>query len=94
LTDDEPEPIIAATDRALARGSADELEQQLVVERHGDRGELEAFYQSWCLYDWPAADILAGGRAGEHGHYERPHTLSQGDSVCDMCWSAASGGCR
>lgn len=64
------------------------------VERHGDRGELEAFYQSWCLYDWPAADILAGGQAGEHGHYERPHTLSRGDTVCDMCWSATSGECR
>lgn len=62
------------------------------VERHGDRGEVEAFYQSWCQYDWPAADILAGGRAGEHGHYRRPHTLSRGDSVCDMCWSAS--GCQ
>jgi hypothetical protein len=59
------------------------------IERHGDRGELEAFYQSWCLYDWPAADVLAGGRAGEHGHYQRPHTLSRGESVCDMCWSAS-----
>jgi len=66
---------------------------QRYVERHGDRGELEAFYRSWCLYDWPAADVLAGGRAGEHGHYERPHTLSRGDSVCDMCWSARAGGC-
>jgi hypothetical protein len=63
------------------------------VERHGDRGELEAFYQSWCLYDWPAADLLSGGREGEHGHYEREHTLSRGDSVCDMCWSASSGTC-
>lgn len=59
------------------------------VERHGDSGELEVFRQSWCLYDWPAADILAGGRPGEGGHYERPHTLSHGDPVCDMCWSAA-----
>lgn len=59
------------------------------VERHGERGELEAFYQSWCLYDWPAADILSGSKAGEHGHYERPHTLSRGDAVCDMCWSAS-----
>lgn len=59
------------------------------IERHGDQGELEAFYRSWCLYDWPAADILAGGKAGEHGHYKRPHTLSRGDSVCDMCWSAS-----
>ncbi len=31
LTDEEPEPIIAATDRALERGSADELERQLIA---------------------------------------------------------------
>ncbi len=61
------------------------------VRRHGDRGELEAFYQSWCLYDWPAADLLAGGKAiGRHCHYQRPHTLSRGDTICDMCWSASS----
>jgi hypothetical protein len=60
------------------------------VERHGDRGEIEAFYHSWCLYDWPAADMLAGGAAGQHGHYRRLHTLSRGDSICDMCWSAAA----
>lgn len=51
-----------------------------------DRGDLEAFYRSWCLYDWPGADELVDD--GEHGHYERPHTLSRGDSVCDMCWHA------
>jgi hypothetical protein len=55
-----------------------------LVEDHGDRGELDAFYRSWCLYDWPAADLLAGD--GKRGHYARPHTLSRGDSVCDMCW--------
>ena len=31
-----------------------------LVEDQGDRGELDAFYHSWCLYDWPAADQLAG----------------------------------
>ena len=51
---------------------------------NGDRGELEAFYQSWCLYDWPGADILAND--GRHGHYSRQQTLSRGDTVCDMCW--------
>ncbi|MGE5334106.1 MAG: hypothetical protein ACM3N4_05345 [Nitrososphaerota archaeon] len=61
------------------------------VEHHGDRGEIEAFYQSWCLYDWPLADILAGSKAGERNHYERPHTLSRGDAVCDMCFHAAAG---
>lgn len=59
-----------------------------LVQRRGDRGELEAFSRSWCLYDWPGADILAGD--GERGHYERPHTLSLGDPVCDMCWHARS----
>jgi hypothetical protein len=66
---------------------------QRYVEKHGDRGELDAFYQSWCLYDWPAADILAGGRAAERGHYQRLHTLSRGDDVCDMWWSTESGAC-
>lgn len=55
-----------------------------LVKDHGDRGELDAFYHSWCLYDWPAADLLAGD--GERGHYARPHTMSRGDRVCDMCW--------
>jgi hypothetical protein len=55
-----------------------------LVSRSGDRGELEAFSRSWCFYDWPAADLLAGDGGGEH--YERPHTLSRGDPVCDMCW--------
>ncbi|MGE0325428.1 MAG: hypothetical protein AB7S68_24085 [Polyangiaceae bacterium] len=59
------------------------------AEAHGDRGEVEAFFQSWCQYDWPAADLIAGAKLGERGHYQRPHTLSQGDSVCDMCWSAS-----
>ena len=52
------------------------------------RGPHEAFYQSWCLYDWPAADLLAGARVHDGTHYRRPHTLSRGDAVCDMCWSA------
>lgn len=59
--------------------------RRLVASR-GDRGEVEAFYRSWCLYDWPAADLLVDD--GRHGHYSRPHTLSLGDSVCDMCWYA------
>ena len=59
-----------------------------LVEAEGDRGELDAFYRAWCLYDWAGADLLA--RDGKHGHYERPHTMSRGDSVCDMCWWARS----
>jgi len=57
-----------------------------LVDRRGDRGELDAFYRAWCLYDWPGADLIADD--GEHGHYARRHTLSRGDAVCDMCWKA------
>lgn len=55
-----------------------------LVKEQGDRGELEAFYQSWCLYDWPGADLIAGD--GKRGHYDRQRTLSKGDPLCDMCW--------
>lgn len=58
-----------------------------LVESRGDNGELDAFYNSWCQYDWPGADIIASD--GAHGHYDRPHTLSRGDPVCDMCWHTA-----
>jgi len=56
-----------------------------------DRGDMEAFRQSWCRYDWPGADLIAGDR--QRRHYSRPHTLSQGDAVCDMCWQARAGSC-
>ncbi|MDK9556872.1 hypothetical protein QQF73_04485 [Marinobacter sp. M216] len=55
-----------------------------VIELNGDQGELDAFFKSWCLYDWPGADVIAND--GQHGHYTRLHTLSRGGSVCDMCW--------
>jgi len=54
-----------------------------------DSGELEAFYRSWCLYDWAAADLLVND--GRRSHYKRPHTLSRGDRICDMCWVARTG---
>ncbi len=57
-----------------------------LVETGEDHDELEAFYRSWCLYDWAGADLLVGD--GERGHYERSQTMSRGDAVCDMCWSA------
>jgi len=55
-----------------------------LVGELGDNGELDAFRESWCQYDWPGADIIAADDA--RGHYSRPHTLSDGDNVCDMCW--------
>ncbi|MGK7295460.1 MAG: hypothetical protein ACNS61_06465 [Candidatus Wenzhouxiangella sp. M2_3B_020] len=50
-----------------------------------DPDALEAFRTSWCLYDWPGADVIAGD--GVRGHYRRTQTLSRGDPVCDMCWA-------
>lgn len=60
-----------------------------LIARTGDRGDLEAFNESWCQYDWPGADVIAGD--GNRGHYERRQTLSRGDPVCDMCWKAQVG---
>lgn len=55
------------------------------VEAHGDHGEVEAFRRSWCWYDWAVARAMLDGA---DARYERPHTLSEGDDVCDMRWSA------
>lgn len=57
-----------------------------VTGKLGDEGDLDAFRRSWCLYDWPGADLIAAD--GERGHYVRMQTLSHGDPVCDMCWAA------
>lgn len=59
-------------------------------EETRDPDALEAFRASWCLYDWPGSDIIAGD--GQRGHYRRPRTLSDGDAVCDMCWKAGASG--
>lgn len=57
-------------------------------EEAGNQDDLLAFQQSWCRYDWAGADLIAGD--GRRDHYERPHTLSHGDAVCDMCWRAST----
>jgi hypothetical protein len=62
------------------------------VEANGDRGEIEAFYRSWCWYDWSFTYAMMDGTRERMGYYERPHTLSQGDDVCDMCLSARVSG--
>lgn len=59
--------------------------RKLISDR-GDQGDLRAFQESWCRYDWPGADLIAGD--GARGHYLRRRTLSHGDDVCDMCWAA------
>jgi hypothetical protein len=43
--------------------------------------ELEFFQKTWCTLDWPLAEYLVKG-----GKYERQHTLSHGDAMCDMRW--------
>jgi len=44
---------------------------------------VEFFRNSWCTLDFPLAEFMVRG-----GRYERPHTLSAGDEVCDMRWIA------
>lgn len=58
------------------------------VAAQGDNGEIEAFSKSWCWYDWAFAYAMVDGTHDTHGHYERPHTLSAGDPLCNMCWYA------
>lgn len=60
LTDGEPEPIIAATDRALARGSADELEQQLVGAVRA--GLAERFAAARATKEFRPGDVASGRR--------------------------------
>lgn len=57
-----------------------------LIASQGNRGDMEAFRQSWCKYDWPGADLIADD--GKRGHYVRKQTLSAGDPRCDMCWAA------
>lgn len=55
------------------------------VERHGDNGEVDAFFRSWCQYDWALAYAIVEG-THRIGSYEREQSLSQGDPICDMIW--------
>lgn len=57
-----------------------------LVAALGERGDMEAFFASWCQYDWPGADMIAGDR--ERGHYAKTQTLSRGGPRYDMCWKA------
>lgn len=60
---------------------------QQYVRKHGDRGELKAFQQTWCWFDWALTYVMMDGNDAP-GYYRRPHTLSHGDAYCDMCWAA------
>jgi hypothetical protein len=48
-----------------------------------EMGEEDFLLNSWCTLDFALAQAMVKG-----GHYERPHTLSAGDPLCDMTWSA------
>jgi hypothetical protein len=58
LTDGEPEPIIAATDRALERGSAVELERELVAAVRA--GLARRFAAARAARGFPPGDVAAG----------------------------------
>lgn len=60
LTDEDPEPIIAATDRALQQGSPDELERMLVAAVKS--GLAERFAAAREARDFRAGDVAAGRR--------------------------------
>jgi hypothetical protein len=45
------------------------------------QGADEFMLNSWCTLDFALAQAMTEG-----GYYERPHTLSAGDDVCDMKW--------
>ncbi len=43
--------------------------------------EITLFRKTWCTFDYAVAEHLVEG-----GKYQRKHTLSDGDEVCDMRW--------
>lgn len=51
------------------------------VRKVGTPEELVFFRATWCWYDYALPGLV-----DPRGDYERPHTLSDGDSVCDMRW--------
>jgi len=53
------------------------------VKEYGEPADAEVFRKVWCMYDFAAAQAMTNG-----GRYERRHTLSAGDNVCDMRWYA------
>lgn len=48
---------------------------------NGTEEEIELFRRTWCQYDSALPGLIH-----PDGYYERPHTLSSGDKVCDMRW--------
>jgi hypothetical protein len=54
---------------------------QAYFKEHGTPEEMLFFNRTWCTFDWAIAEEMVAG-----GWYERPHTLSAGDDICDMTW--------
>jgi hypothetical protein len=54
-----------------------------VFEFYNQFGEEEMIFlqKTWCTFDYTAAENIIEG-----GKYQREHTLSEGDEVCDMRW--------
>lgn len=50
--------------------------------KHFGKEEMTLFKKTWCTYDYAAVEHLVEG-----GKYQRKHTLSDGDEVCDMRFS-------
>jgi hypothetical protein len=50
--------------------------------RQFGKEEMTLFRRTWCTLDYAIAEHLVEG-----GKYQREHTLSDGDEVCDMRWS-------
>ncbi|HZD69942.1 MAG TPA: hypothetical protein VFA45_13875 [Actinomycetes bacterium] len=49
------------------------------------QGEEEFMRNSLCTLDFALAQVMTDG-----GSYQRPHTLSAGDRMCDMKWFATT----
>lgn len=64
-------------------GFAYDIRRCPVRDYYVGQGEeaLRFFRNSWCTLDYPLAEYLVEG-----GKYERTHTLSAGDTMCDMRW--------
>lgn len=54
---------------------------QVYFKQYGSPEEMLFFNRTWCAFDWAIANEMVEG-----GWYERPHTLSAGDDICDMKW--------
>lgn len=57
------------------------LVKEMVEPSYAMDLEMTLFRRTWCTFDYSVAELLVEG-----GKYQREHTLSDGDEVCDMRW--------